>query len=160
MHALTSIGALQKLLLVQVLLLGGGTLFSSYTMFGQLYAFRELHGTIFQFTDTFTNNPLATPCFFGSLAFLIAFTASVVLLLRFEWRDERWLRNFLIFCVCFAAIVLAYEACDFFQWIHVGTAVSCAPGVNPLQSPCFVGLVFFVLSALSAQRIVRMTTST
>ncbi len=160
MHALRSISALQKLLLVQVLLLGGGALFSSYTIFGQLYEFRALHGTIFRFADTFTNNPLATPCFFGSLAFLIAFTAAVVLLLRFDVRDERWLRNFLIFGVCFAAVVLLYEACDYFKWIHVGTSVSCAPGVHPLQSPCFVGFIFFVLSALCAQGIVRAATPT
>ncbi|MBP9668912.1 MAG: hypothetical protein KBE09_01345 [Candidatus Pacebacteria bacterium] len=160
MPARTTEGVLHQLLLVQMLLLGGGTLFSTYTLFGQLYDFHALHGTIFRFADTFTQNPLLTPCFFGTCAFIIGFTASLVLLMRFTLRDERWLRNFLIFGVCFAALVLVYEACEYFKWIHFATSVSCAPGVHPLQSPCFTGFVFFILSALCAQVIVRKAHST
>ncbi len=128
---------LRNLFIAQALLLFGGTVFAWSALFGQFGNSPFFGGT--------GPNPLLTACFYGSVAFLVALFWSVRAYQRPALAGERRLRNFLLFCVAFAASVVAYEAVAFYKLFGVGTnAFICTPGVAPLQTPCFVGFLFFI----------------
>lgn len=136
-----------------VFVLGGGVVFSWHALGLQFAQFIAQYGTLFQFTGITNANPLLTPCFYGSCAFVVAFVWALVLTTSYNHRSMRWLVRFLMFGVCFALIVLTYEALEYFKVFSVGVPISCAPGVHPLETPCFTGLLFFMGSALVAWRV-------
>jgi len=154
---------LQKLLWVQSLILIGGTVFAWTKLLTQFDTFYSTYGTLFRFRDCVIPNPLATACFYGSLAFVVALVWSVVVLkIPTEIRARR-LRNFLLFCVLFAGSVVSYEVADFYKLLpNGGIPISCTPGANPLVTPCFYGMLFFIASfvtAIFATRRLRTTIS-
>jgi hypothetical protein len=143
-------------LLIQTLFLFGGTVFAWSTLFTQFSAFHARYGTFFRFNDCAIPNPLATACFYGSTAFLVALFWSVRVYQRTHPASARWLRNFLLFCVVFAASVVAYEAVEYYKLFGPATtAFICTPSVPPLRSPCFTGLLFFVGAFVTSIVVVR-----
>jgi len=134
------------LLLVQTLVLFGGAIFAWSKLLPQ---FGDLP------------RALATACFYGSTAFLAALYWSCCVYQRPALASERRLRNFLLFCVVFAASVVAYEAIVYYKLFGIGTTVFiCTPGVSPLQTPCFYGLLFFIAAfALSVGVTRRLKSS-
>lgn len=141
---------MKKLLFLQSLLLFGGTVFAWSALLAQFGDSPFFGGT--------GANPLLTACFYGSVAFLVALFWSVRAYQNQSSASERRLRGFLLFCVAFAASVVAYEAVVFYKLLGIGTnAFICTPGVHPLQTPCFIGLLFFtgafIVSASAVRRV-------
>lgn len=149
---------LKKFLALQTLILAGGVVFSWSRVVIQLQTFYARYGTFFKFNDCAIPNPLVTACFYGAVAFVVALVWSGLILQSevFVLKNERYLRNFLLFGVCFAATVLTYEFLAFYKIIKTsGKIISCTPGVFPLYTPCFVGFLFFVGAFLVAGYIVK-----
>ncbi|OGE88290.1 MAG: hypothetical protein A3J07_00660 [Candidatus Doudnabacteria bacterium RIFCSPLOWO2_02_FULL_49_13] len=145
-----------KLLLLQGVLLLGGMVFAWSRLLGQFQNFQELYGTLFRFRDCTLPNPILTACFYGSLAFVAAFIWSFTLVQHPTLVSQRRLRNFLLFGVVFAGSVVGYETADYFKWLPgPAVPVSCTPGINPLLTPCFYGLLFFLAAFLVSIVITR-----
>lgn len=123
----------------------GGAIFAWTTLIGQFQKFLAVYDSIFRFSDCIIPNPIATPCFWGAVAFVVAFIWSLYLIVRPNERGDIWLSRFLLFGVLFALAVLGYEAIEFYHLVDFGgVSVSCAPGVHPLNTPCFTGFLFFL----------------
>ncbi len=139
------------LLLVQTLVLFGGAIFAWSKLLPQFTNFQSLYGTLLRFNDLSVPNPFLTACLYGSLAFLAALYWSCRVFQNPRFASERRLRNFLLFCVIFAASVVAYEAALFYGLLAPGAVpVTCTPGVSPLQTPCFYGLLFFTAAFVTS----------
>ncbi len=140
-----------NLLLWQSLLLAGGTVFAWSKLIPQFGNFYAAYGTFWRFRDCTIPNPLATACFYGSLAFLFALFWSLAVFRSPSPIGERYLRNFLLFCVFFAGSVVSYEFADYYKLFGSNAIpVSCSPGVFPLLTPCFFGLLFFLGAYITA----------
>jgi len=135
----------KNLLLLQSVILAGGTVFAWSKLLQQFSNFQAIYGTLFRFQNCVIPNPFATACFYGSMAFIVATVWSF-----FVWHDaknfkERHLRNFLLFCVVFAGSVVAYEFADYYKLFgSAAVPITCTPGVFPLLTPCFTGLLCFL----------------
>jgi len=137
--------------------LAAGTLFAWYNVSLQFSKFFVYYDTVFHFQNCIVPNPLLTPCFYGATAFAVAFMWSIVLALKPNQRSFTWLIRFLLFGVCFALVVLAYETLDFYKLIDLGgVSISCSPGVFPLKTPCFGGLLFFLFAYVAAWQYARL----
>jgi hypothetical protein len=143
--------SIKTILLVQSFVLLCGTLFAWSKLIPQISNFQALYGTIFRYKDCTVPNPFLTACFFGSLAFIVALLWSSRVLQEPSHTKERRLRNFLLFCVIFAGSILLYEFADFYKLFKSGgIPISCSPGEEPWKTPCFFGLIFFLLSYITA----------
>ena len=93
-----------------------------------------------------------------SVAFAVAFVWALVVYMTPRLQHARilwWLRAFLVFGTVFALCVLVYEALEYYHVLTLGTSLSCAPGVHPLATPCFIGFLFYATSALVAHGAYR-----
>ena len=140
----------RPLLALQSLLLFAGSLFAWSKLAPQLTGFYALYGTFFRVSDCAIPNPFVTACLYGSIAFLAALVWSLSAYQRPSFVSERRLRNFLAFCVVFAASVVLSETATYYKLVTTAVSVTCSPGVPPLQTPCFYGLVFFTASFITA----------
>lgn len=124
---------LKQLLGIQSIILFAGAAFAWSKLIPQLVIFSP--------------NPFLTACFYGSSAFLIVLFWSVRVYQTPNERSERWLSYLLLFCVVFAASVVAYEAVEYYHLFGPPTsAFICAPGVPPTKTPCFIGMIFFMIA--------------
>ena len=141
----------KNLLLAQTLLLFGGAIFAWSKLLPQFGDFQSRYGTLLHFNDLSIPNPFLTACLYGSLAFLVALYWSCRVYQDPHLVSARRLRNFLLFCVIFAASVVAYEAALFYGLLAPGAVpVTCTPGVHPLYTPCFYGLLFFTAAFITS----------
>lgn len=141
----------KSLLFIQTLLLFCGTLFAWSRLIVQLQNFQFVYGTLWRFRDCSIPNPLTTACFFGSVAFVVALLWSVKVWQTQEKNSERWLKNFLLFCVLFAFSVLCIEFVDYYKLFpSASVPISCSPGVAPWKTPCFFGFLFFTASYVTS----------
>ncbi|MFA7302399.1 MAG: hypothetical protein WC030_01485 [Candidatus Paceibacterota bacterium] len=136
------------LLGIQVAILFVGTVFAWSKLIPQLTNFYALYGTFFRVSDCVVPNPFVTACLYGSLAFIVALFWSVRVYVAPSYTSERYLRNFLVFCVAFAGSVVLSEAGEYYHWYSSTVSVTCSPGVSPLATPCFTGLIFFLITCL------------
>lgn len=138
---------IRNLLLLQSVVLLGGTIFAWSKLLPQFGNFQAIYGTIFRFRDCVIPNPLATACFYGSMAFIFATVWSFFVWNNSSHFHERYLRNFLLFCVVFAGSVVSYEFADYYKLFGANSVIiTCTPGLFPLLTPCFTGLIFFLTS--------------
>ncbi|PJE76116.1 hypothetical protein COV04_01130 [Candidatus Uhrbacteria bacterium CG10_big_fil_rev_8_21_14_0_10_48_11] len=142
----------KKVLTLQTILLAGGVFISWTTTLGQFRTFHTLYGTLFRFNDCAIPNPFVTACFYGAVAFLVAFGWSLWLSLGSENRTgERYLKNFLLFAVLFAISVLTYESLEYYKVFSFGgKIITCSPGTPLYTTPCFYGMLFFLTSYFTA----------
>ncbi|QQR82757.1 hypothetical protein IPJ70_01445 [Candidatus Campbellbacteria bacterium] len=134
----------------------GGTVFAWSNVVTQFIDFYDVYGTVFRFRDCTIPNPLGTACLYGAVAFFVAFVWSLRVLQTLNGTHQKYLKNFLIFCVLFAASVFSLEVAEYYALIPAGTpSVSCTPGAHPLATPCFYGMLFFIASLTSAIVITR-----
>ncbi len=148
----------KKFLALQSILLGAGVVYSWSKVVIQFETFQKMYGTIFRIKDCAYPNPLVTACFYGAVAFLIAFIWSVIVLQskKVSLKQQTYLRNFLLFGVVFAGSVVTFEFLLYYKIIKTSQPiVACSPGVFPLQTPCFVGMMVFLASFIVAAYIVR-----
>lgn len=142
-----------RLLLLQALILLGGIAFSWSKLLPQFQNFLRTYGTIFRFRDCIIPNPLATACFYGSLAFVIALIWAAFLLRSPQASRQRFLKNFLLSGVFFAGAVVSYEIIDFYELLPTGgVTISCTPSASPLYSPCLIGFIIFFIAFLTARK--------
>lgn len=142
--------SLSRFLVAQSLLLFGGMVFAWSNLISQFTHFYTLYGTLFKVAGCTIPNPFLTPCFFGSVGFLIAVFWSVNVYQIPSRIGERRLRNFLTFCSVFAVFAVVYEMAEYYHWISSAVSISCTPGISPFVSPCFFGtLIFIVVTALA-----------
>ncbi len=145
-------------LLFQSFILLCGTVFAWTNAVVQIQNFYGLYGTFLKFKDCVVPNPLTTACLYGSVAFLVAFIWSIRMLQNPSGRGQRYLRNFLIFCVLFAGSVVTLEFGEFYGFVSTTVpSVGCTPGVAPTLTPCFYGMLFFIGALLVSWGIVRHT---
>ena len=139
---------LKNIRIIKTVVLLCGTLFAWSKLLDQISIFQIEYGTLFRFHDCSIPNPFTTPCLYGSLAFLVAFAWSYYLVLKPNMQQEKYLRNFLIFCVVFAGSVVSYEIIEYYKIFDTGGIIkSCSPGIHPLKTPCFSGLLFFIAAS-------------
>ncbi len=138
-----------------MLILAGAT-FAWTTIALRFAALFERFGTVWTIGDARTTSPLVTPCFYGGIAFLLAFGWAVRLLYAYDERSQRYLSYLLLFGTLFAAVVLSVELCQYYR-IFGGPLLACAPGVFPLAGPCAVGGAVYLVSFVLARILLRVT---
>jgi|SRR3989344_3731983 len=148
----------RHLFIIQTAILLGGTIFAWSQTLPQFGNFYTAYGTFFRFEDCVIPNPLATACFYGSIAFVVALLWSFRIMQNPDFARERRLKNFLILCVLFAGSVFLYEVIDYYNIFSESAGafpISCTPGVFPLKTPCFYGLLFFAGSLVASVFVIR-----
>lgn len=137
----------------QLAILGVGTIFSFYTVVTDFMRFYDYEGTLLKVQDCVVPNPVTTPCFYGSFAFLAALVWSCRI---YRGATERtagqlikltWL---LIASNLFAWGNFSRVAYSFYS-AGTGSTTGCS-GVlttNPFTTPCFIGSAIFMLALLT-----------
>ena len=147
----------QKFFAVRSLLLAGGTLMSWTTVVRAFQRFYVNESTIFKIQDCITANPVTMPCFYGAIAFAVAFVWALALWSRSSHAGERRLGWLLVAATIFAWVNVAYEFAQYFAIVG-GPQIGCSPMVvPPWQTPCFTGAVLFTFSLLVSRAIVSRT---
>ncbi len=141
---------IRNTLILQSLVLLGGTIFAWSNFLPLVSHFYALYGTLARVAGCTIPNPFLTPCFYGSFAFLVALLWSVSIYERPSLVQERRLRNFLLLCVVFAGSVVAYEAAQYYKIISDAVSVSCTPGASPFKTSCFYGTFIFIAAYIAA----------
>lgn len=116
----------------------------------QFTNFYAMYGTFFKFSGCIIPNPFATACLYGSIAFLIALFWSLSVFQYQNQASERWLRNFLLFCVVFAGTIVLLETATYYKLVAPTVSVTCSPGASPVTTPCFTGMLFFIAAFLAS----------
>jgi hypothetical protein len=60
-----------------------------------------------------------------------------------------------MFCVAFAGSVVLSEVAEYYHWVARTVSVTCSPGIPPLETPCFTGMLFFIAAAVVSIFAVR-----
>ncbi len=143
---------MKKLFQLQSIVLLIGTIFAWYTVYTDFVRFYAVEGTIFKVQDSIIPNPVATPCFYGAFAFLIAFIWSLYII---KFIDEKkklhqtrlvWL---LIASTLFAWGNFSYTLYKF--WLSKGEPTIGCSGVlttSPWTTPCFIGAAIFLIALI------------
>ena len=124
-------------------ILGSGMVCAWYALGEQFIAYNNAQTSFVPLV-----HPMLTPCFYGSCAFVAAFVWSL-LLVAYPNAPYRWFVRFLALCTLFAFAVVVYESLMYMHIIPT-LIVNCSPGVHPLHTPCFSGMLFFAVSYVIA----------
>ncbi len=142
---------MRNFLALQTIILAGGTLYTWSKLVVQIDNFLMSYGSLLRFQNCIIPNPLVTACFYGSIAMLVAFVWSARITYRYNEQSQKWLRYLLYFGTVFATAVLGFEFLQFYDRLSVEiNAIGCTPGVHPLRTPCFIGLLFFLTASINA----------
>ncbi len=148
---------MKKFLLSQLLVIAAGTAFAWKTVFEDFNRFFSAGGDFFQFSGCRFPNPLATPCFYGALAFLIALVWAAGLRQSQSLASQKKLSYLLLAGSIFAWSVNAWEFYKFFK-PHADLYVGCngLPATSPVFTPCFAGASFYLISLLLSLWIIKI----
>ncbi len=141
------------LLKLQVAVLAAGTVFSWVTLAFDYRRFFASGGQVFELSGCAVANPLVTPCFYGALAFLLAFGWSVLILrARADEVSGKLgrLRLLLVAGTLFAWGNFVYVVYRYVQ-AKPASVFTCPPGepaVYPLTAPCFYGALIFTAALI------------
>lgn len=149
-----------NLLKLQVAVLALGTAFAWITLVLDYRRFFAAGGHALELSGCIVANPIATPCFYGALAFLAALVWSVAVLRAKPDRalhTERGLQWLLAAGTLFAWGNFGYEVYRFLQPVAGTSPYSCPPGAaaNPLLAPCFYGALLFLTALVISLLILR-----
>lgn len=140
---------IRRLLWLQTLVLAGGSAFAWTTVLGDVSHFAAAGGHLWRFRGCSVPNPLATPCFYGAVVFVVALVWAISQLQgQGDRRVQRQLVGMLV-----AGTVFAWGNFGWELWRYEraagGAFHSCsgALAVHPIKTPCFTGAVLY-LSAL------------
>ena len=151
----------RRLLKLQAALLALGTAFSWFTLIVDYRSFFAAGGQVFELSGCAVANPLATPCFYGAMAFLAALVWAVVVLRSSPERAtqrQRGLRWLLLAATLFAWGNFGYEVYRYVQPHPGATTFSCPPGeapIHPLSTPCFYGALIYLSAFVVAMLALR-----
>jgi len=137
---------------VQVLVLLAGTVFSWMTVVLDFTRFYKVEGTLLKVDNCLYPNPVATACFYGAIAFAIAFVWAIVIALRQveeRKKEEKKLFYLLVSGTIFACSnfgILLYR----FYTALPGEGVGCSgvPATTPFATACFYGSVLFATALI------------
>lgn len=139
--------------------LTGGTLFAWTTVFADYRRFFESGATIFQIAGCRYPNPIATPCFYGAIVFLIALFWSIRVLRQGPAAPAGSLRN--LTWLLTAGALFAWGNFGWELWKYYrpgnGPVLSCngTAVLHPVLTPCFVGALIYALALLVAWNALR-----
>ena len=144
---------------VQIAVLAAGMLFAWSIVATDLYWFTLTGGELTQFAGTALPNPLITSCFYAAIVLTVALRWAIHLQRRNDARRERHLAWLLLAGTLLALGSLGYECYWSFAPRPPGGASICTGGAlfDPLETPCFVGLLFFVGGLASTLAVARST---
>jgi hypothetical protein len=151
----------RTLLKWQVAVLAVGTAFSWTVLLFNYRAFFASGGRVVELSGCAVTNPVMTPCFYGALAFFIAFIWAIAILRAAPDAApgrERGLQWLLIAGTLFAWGNLGYETYRFLQPHPAPSAFSCPTGEiapNPLTTSCFYGAMLFLAALVVSVLILR-----
>lgn len=150
---------MNKLFKIQSFVLLAGTIFAWYTVYSDFSRFYHIYGTITKIKGCFIPNPVTTPCFYGSFAFLAAFIWSLFILKKKQGEkiiQEKRLKILLIASTIFAWSNFFLEMFKFYT-SKAGTQVSCSgiPTDNIFLTPCFMGSTIFLIALIISLIIIR-----
>ena len=149
----------RRLLRLQVALLALGTAFSWFTLLVDYRRFFAAGGEVFELSGCAVANPVATPCFYGALAFLATLVWAIAVLRSppaVATPRQRGLRWLLSAATVFAWGNFGYEVYRFSLPQPSAFAFSCPKEealAHPLTAPCFYGALIY-LSALAVSLLV------
>ncbi len=149
------------LLKAQVAVLALGTGFSWITLLFDYRRFIAAGGHMLELSGCAVANPVVTPCFYGALAFLVAFVWALTILRSAPGavRNRQHKLQFLLAAgTAFAWGNFAYEVYRFMQPQPPASAFRCPPGavaVHPLMLPCFYGAIIFLMALACSVLIIR-----
>lgn len=140
---------IKRFLWLQALVLAAGSVFAWTTVLGDVTRFAAAGGHLWRFRGCSVPNPLATPCFYGAVVFVVALVWAISQLqTQGDRRVQRQLVVMLVAGTLFAWGNFAWELWRY-ERAAGGAFKSCsgALAVHPIQTPCFTGAVLY-LSAL------------
>lgn len=146
---------MKKNYLFLLIALGVGSLFSVGTVLGDYMRFYDVEGTIFRIKDCASPNPLMTPCFWGAIAFVVAFFWARRLYYRLERYDMYIYHTSLsVFLVGGSIFAWTNFMRGYLAFINHGSKpiIGCSGQLvtNPFETPCFWGSVLFSISLVIA----------
>ncbi|MFA5996976.1 MAG: hypothetical protein WC791_00645 [Candidatus Paceibacterota bacterium] len=148
----------KKVYWLQVYALLAGVIFSWTTVVIDFMRFYRSEGTLLKVDNCLFPNPVTTPCFYGAIAFMVAFAWAVWLVGKEDAvriKSQKFLMVFLSAGTAFAWSnfgILAYR----FYTALPGQGVGCSgvPASSPFVTPCFYGSLLF-LTALVISIVIR-----
>jgi len=133
------------------MLLLSGTIFAWGNVIKEFKAYFEAGGELLQFVGCPQTNPIATPCFWGATAFLIAFIWSLYIIQAkstAQISNEIKLKWFLIASTIFGWGNVALEFYKYYA-AQMQPIVSCTGIIkHPIYAPCFTGSIIFLASLI------------
>lgn len=143
---------MKKLLITQSIILLSGTAFAWYNVVRNFVRFYHTEGTLFKIHNCLIPNPVTEACFYGAVAFLIAFIWSAyILYAEHRVRHQRYLWWLLGAGALFAWFTVTKEFITFYS-ARTGPALGCSaiPITNPFFTPCFTGALLFLIATVLA----------
>jgi hypothetical protein len=150
----------KKFAALQSLILAGGSIFAWYTVFGDFKRFLNAGGEILNFSGCRFPNPLATPCFYGAIVFLIALIWSVLIYQKIDntqrLASQKKLNFLLLAGTIFAWSNFGYEMYKFYQ-PHTEPFLSCSGTLaqHPIYTPCFTGAIIYLAAFITSLIFVK-----
>lgn len=126
-----------------------GTIFAWTTVVMDFMRFYGAEGTVLKIQNCVYPNPVTTACFYGAIAFLVAFVWSLQLFKKdadARRQSQKYLTWFL-----FAGTIFAWSSFGK-EWMAFsgssGEQLSCSgvPADSPFHTSCFYGSVLFAIS--------------
>ncbi len=147
----------RNLLKLQTAILFGGSIFAWHAVYGDFQRYYDVESTIWKFKDCAAANPLTTPCFWGAVAFVIAFIWSLYIV------NNKIQHKYLLFLLgggtIFAWSNFTFGLVKFLAHQGDGPVIGCSGQVvlNPFDTPCFIGaviyLIAFVVSLIAFRKV-------
>ncbi len=136
----------------QVYALLAGVVVSWTTVVIDFMRFFRAEGTLLKVNDCLFPNPVTTPCFYGAIAFIVAFAWAIWLVGKQDdvrIRSQKFLLVFLSAGTMFAWSNFGILLYNFYTALP-GAGVGCSgiPTSNPFMTPCFYGSMLFLLALI------------
>ncbi len=146
-------------LAIQILALIGGNYVGWSTIFGEVQSFCDQEGkglsSLLIIEGTYSSNPLLSPCFWGSIAFLFALIWSLsIAFSKNPKKTKSSARHLSWLLIGGTVFAFANNLPIFYRFFTspIGEAVSCSGNLdrNPLLTRCFLGFSAFLIATISA----------
>lgn len=129
------------------------------TIFKEIRSYCESEGgrfgALLSFSGTAEKNPLLTPCFWGSIAFLIAFAWTISIIMEKEQNKKQSSHKKIVILLAGGTLfALVNNLPIFYKYLTQpkGQILSCSADkiTNPWVTSCFLGFTAFALSLLAS----------
>lgn len=142
----------------QIGILLAGAIFAWYTVYIDFARHAEFGYSWLQFKDCVVPNPLATPCFYGAIAFVIALTEAIYIF-RFKIDELKRLWHLRLTWLLGAGTIFALSNFGYtlYKFYILDSHIGCSGEMvaNPWTTSCAIGSSFFLISFILALIILR-----